>query len=237
MIGLGAWTETYNMIDGKFTHWQNDWTIFYWAWWIAWSPFVAMFIARVSKGRTVREFFLGVILVPSLLTFLWMSVFGGSAMFLELQGTAEISSAVRENISTALFVMLDEYPLASLTSFIGIVLVTSFFVTSSDSGSLVIDSITAGGKLDAPVGQRIFWATTEGAVAATLLLGGGLKALQTASVLSGLPFAVILIVMCFSLLKGLNEEVEEMEKAEKVKERRAYQDVIKDLVEKRKDKF
>ena len=236
MIGLGAWTEAYNMVDGKLTHWQNDWTIFYWAWWIAWSPFVAMFIARVSKGRTVREFFLGVILVPSLLTFLWMSVFGGSAMFLELNGPAEISLAVRENISTALFVMLDEYPLASVTSFIGIILVTSFFVTSSDSGSLVIDSITAGGKLDAPVGQRIFWATTEGAVAATLLLGGGLKALQTASVLSGLPFAVILIVMCFSLLKGLNEEVEEMEKAEKVKERKAYQDVIKDLVEKRKDK-
>ena len=157
-------------------------------------------------------------------------------MFLELQGTAEISSAVRENISTALFVMLDEYPLASVTSFVGIALITSFFVTSSDSGSLVIDSITAGGKLDAPVGQRIFWATTEGAVAATLLLGGGLKALQTASVLSGLPFAAILIVMCFSLLKGLNEEVEEMEKAEKVKERKAYQDVIKDLVDKRKEK-
>lgn len=236
MISLGSWTEVYNLKDGQPTNWQNDWTIFYWAWWIAWSPFVAMFIARVSKGRTVREFFLGVILVPTLLTFLWMTVFGGSAMFLELQGSAQISSAVRENISTALFVMLDEYALSSIMSFIGIILITSFFITSSDSGSLVIDSITAGGKLDAPVGQRIFWAVTEGAVAATLLLGGGLTALQTASVVSGLPFAAVLIVMCFSLLKGLTEEVKEMEKAEKVKERRAYQDVITDLVTRRKGK-
>lgn len=229
MISLGALTEAY---DG--THWQNDWTIFYWAWWIAWSPFVAMFIARVSKGRTIREFFLGVMLVPSLLTFFWMTVFGGSGLYLELNGIAEIAGAVRENIATALFVMLEEYPFSTVTSFIGIALVTSFFVTSSDSGSLVIDSITAGGKLDAPVGQRVFWATTEGAVAGTLLLGGGLKALQTASILSGLPFAVILIIMCFSLMKGLNEEVAEMEQAQKLKERKEYQTVISNLLKKKK---
>jgi choline/glycine/proline betaine transport protein len=195
-----------------------------------------MFIARVSKGRTIREFFLGVMLVPSLLTFLWMSVFGGSGIFLELQQGINISDAVNENIATALFVMLEEYPFSVLTSFLGIVLVTSFFVTSSDSGSLVIDSITAGGKLDAPVGQRIFWAFTEGAVAATLLLGGGLKALQTASIVSGLPFAIILIVMCFSLVKGLHEEVEAMEKEEKAIERTSYQSIITDLINKRKEK-
>ncbi|MFT5832658.1 MAG: choline/glycine/proline betaine transport protein [Cognaticolwellia sp.] len=231
MIELGVLTEVY-----QGTTWQHDWTIFYWAWWIAWSPFVAMFIARVSKGRTIREFFLGVMLVPSLLTFLWMSVFGGSGIYLELQQGINISDAVNENISTALFVMLEEYPWSTLMSVLGIILVTSFFITSSDSGSLVIDSITAGGKLDAPVGQRIFWAFVEGTVAATLLLGGGLKALQTASIASGLPFAIILIIMCFSLVKGLHEEVRAMEKAEKVKERTTYQNIITDLVNKRKTK-
>ena len=165
-----------------------------------------------------------------------MSVFGGSGIFLELQQGINISDAVNENIATALFVMLEEYPLSVLTSFLGIVLVTSFFVTSSDSGSLVIDSITACGKFAAPVGPRIFWACTEGAVAATLLLGGGLKALQTASIVSGLPFAIILIVMCFSLVKGLHEEVEAMEKEERAIERTSYQSIITDLINKRKEK-
>jgi choline/glycine/proline betaine transport protein len=231
MIALGAFTEVY-----KGTEWQHDWTIFYWSWWVAWSPFVAMFIARVSKGRTVREFFMGVMIVPSFLTFLWMTVFGGSGMFLELNEIAVISDAVNENIATALFVMLEEYPFSVFTSIIGIVLVTSFFITSSDSGSLVIDSITAGGKLDAPVGQRIFWAVTEGAVAATLLLGGGLKALQTASIISGLPFVIILLVMCYSLYLGLKEEQAEIETRERKKERASYQEILSDLIEKRKAK-
>ncbi len=201
MIRLGTWTEAYTGTD-----WQNNWTVFYWAWWISWSPFVGMFIARVSRGRTIREFVLGVLIVPSLLTFLWMTVFGGSALSLVMDGATVISEAVNQNIATALFVMLEQYPLAEFMSVLGIVLVMSFFVTSSDSGSLVIDSITSGGKLDAPVGQRIFWALSEGAVAGTLLLGGGLAALQTAAVTTGLPFAIILFVMCFSLFKGLQEE-------------------------------
>ena len=201
MIRLGTWTEAYTGTD-----WQNNWTVFYWAWWISWSPFVGMFIARVSRGRTIREFVLGVLIVPSLLTFLWMTVFGGSALSLVMDGATVISEAVNQNIATALFVMLEQYPLAEFMSVLGIVLVMSFFVTSSDSGSLVIDSITSGGKLDAPVGQRIFWALSEGAVAGTLLLGGGLAALQTAAVTTGLPFAIILFVMCFSLYKGLQEE-------------------------------
>lgn len=201
MIRLGTWTEAYTGTD-----WQNNWTVFYWAWWISWSPFVGMFIARVSRGRTIREFVLGVLIVPSLLTFLWMTVFGGSALSLVMDGATVISEAVNQNIATALFVMLEQYPLAEFMSVLGVVLVMSFFVTSSDSGSLVIDSITSGGKLDAPVGQRIFWALSEGAVAGTLLLGGGLAALQTAAVTTGLPFAIILFVMCFSLYKGLQEE-------------------------------
>jgi len=231
LVSLGAWTETY---EG--TQWQNDWSVFYWAWWISWSPFVGMFIARVSKGRTVREFFLGVLLVPSILTFLWMSVFGGSALYLELNGIANITDAVNDNIATALFVMVEQYPLSIITSVIGILLVTSFFVTSSDSGSLVIDSITSGGKLDAPVGQRIFWAVSEGAVAATLLLGGGLKALQTAAISTGLPFTIVLLVMCYSLYKGLTEEYEELLMRERKKEQESYQKVIADVVARRREK-
>ncbi|WP_236980012.1 BCCT family transporter [Membranihabitans maritimus] len=228
VVKLGSWTETF-----AGTNWQNDWTVFYWAWWISWSPFVGMFIARVSKGRTVREFILGVLLVPSFLTFLWMSVFGGSALFVEMNGIADIASAVNNDISTALFVLLESLPLSTITSFIGIALVASFFVTSSDSGSLVIDSITSGGKLDAPVGQRIFWALSEGGVAATLLVGGGLTALQTAAVTTGLPFTLVLFVMCFSLYKGLNEELSDWKRVEKKKERKSYEDTIRQLINKR----
>ncbi len=225
VIYLGTWTETYTGTD-----WQNTWTVFYWAWWISWSPFVGMFIARVSKGRTVREFILGVLLVPSALTFLWFSVFGGSALYLELNSISNLSQAVNENISTALFVMLDQFPLSFFTSIVGIVLVSSFFVTSSDSGSLVIDSITSGGKLDAPVGQRIFWALSEGAVAATLLLGGGLAALQTAAISTGLPFTLLLFIMCFSLYKGLSLEQEELFLAKRENDLNNYEQSIKNIL-------
>ena len=200
---LSFWTETF---EG--TSWQNSWTVFYWGWWISWSPFVGIFIARVSKGRTIREFVLGVLLLPTALTFLWMSVFGGTAMFMELGDSAGIiGDAVGKNVATALFVMLQQLPLTGITSFVGIVLVVVFFVTSSDSGSLVVDSLTSGGKLESPVTQRVFWAITEGVVAAVLLLGGGLQALQTASITTGLPFAVVLLVMCYSLYRGLNQEL------------------------------
>jgi choline/glycine/proline betaine transport protein len=200
---LSFWTETFSGGD-----WQNSWTVFYWGWWISWSPFVGIFIARVSKGRTVREFILGVLLLPSMLTFLWMSVFGGTALNFELsEATAGvISTAVGDNVATALFVLLEQLPLTGITSFVGIVLVVVFFVTSSDSGSLVVDSLTSGGKLESPVPQRIFWAVMEGVVAAVLLLGGGLGALQTAAIASGFPFAVVLLIMCYSIYKGLHYE-------------------------------
>jgi len=196
-IELGTFSSAY--VDSA---WQNDWTVFYWAWWIAWSPFVGMFIARVSKGRTVREFVLGVLLVPTLMTFFWISVFGGSALSLEMENPGLLSEIILNDSSTSLFVFLQEFPLPALTSFLGIFMVAVFFVTSSDSGSLVIDSITAGGKLDAPVGQRILWALTEGAVAIALLLGGGLKAMQTASVSTGILFLFVIFVMVYSLLKS-----------------------------------
>lgn len=203
--GVSFWTEAFRSVlaDEK---WQNSWTVFYWGWWISWSPFVGLFIARISKGRTVREFVLGVLLIPSLLSFLWMSVFGGAALSLSLEGSGNIATAVNENVATALFVMLREFPLTQLSSLVGVVLVVTFFVTSSDSGSLVVDNLTSGGKLDSPVPQRVFWALAEGVVAAVLLLGGGLKALQTASIATGLPFAVVLLVMCYSLREGLRRD-------------------------------
>jgi choline/glycine/proline betaine transport protein len=204
LFQLSFWVETFHGNAGS--NWQNSWTIFYWGWWISWSPFVGMFIARVSKGRTVREFTLGVMIIPSLLSFLWMSAFGGSALWLQSNGITDIAAAVNENVATALFVMLQNFPFALITSLIGIMLVTVFFVTSSDSGSLVVDHLTSGGKLDSPVPQRVFWAVMEGVCAGVLLWGGGLTALQSAAIATGLPFAVVLLIMAYSLFKGLKEE-------------------------------
>mgnify|MGYP001090914364 CR=1 FL=1 len=200
---LSFWTESYQGVSDH-THWQNKWTVFYWAWWISWSPFVGIFIARISKGRTIREFILGVLFVPTILTFLWISVFGGSAIYQELIGDTSITEAVNLNVSTAIFHLLEKFPFTFFSSLLTVVLVASFFVTSSDSGSMVVDTLTSGGRHDAPTGQKIFWATMEGTVAGILLIGGGLTALQTATILTGLPFAVILIVMCFSFYKSLN---------------------------------
>lgn len=199
---LSLWTETF-----RGSNWQGGWTIFYWAWWISWSPFVGMFIARVSKGRTVREFILGVMVIPTLLSFLWMSVFGGAALSLQATGTADIAAAVNADVSTALFAMLENFPLSSITSLIGIILVTVFFVTSSDSGSLVVDHLTSGGKLDSPIPQRVFWAVMEGVVAAVLLIGGGLTTLQTAAVATGLPFAFVLLFIIYALYIAFNQEL------------------------------
>ena len=230
LIRVGTWTETYT--GGT---WQNDWTIFYWAWWISWSPFVGIFIARVSKGRTIREFVLGVLFVPALLIFLWMSVFGGTAIALQLDGVADIAAAVREDISTSLFVMLEALPWSQITSFLGIILVTIFFVTSSDSGSLVVDSITTGGKLDAPVGQRVFWALLEGAVAAALLFAGGLQALQSVVISAGLPFALLILFVVYSLRVALKEETDLLRKRAGERERKAYADHVKNLLQKTED--
>jgi choline/glycine/proline betaine transport protein len=225
------WTESYRQ-----TNWQNQWTIFYWSWWISWSPFVGMFIARISRGRTVQEYVLSVLIVPTLLTFLWITAFGGSALYLELNGTADIIAAVKDNVATSIYHLFENFPLAQVTNFAAIVLVISFFVTSSDSGSLVVDAFTSGGKLKSPVGQRVFWASMEGAVAAILLVGGGLKALQTAAVATGLPFAVILIVMGVSLLKGLRKEYEKEMLHEKAKERESYKELVYGLMTKNKNK-
>lgn len=199
---LGMWTESYSGVRDN-SDWQNDWTVFYYAWWIAWSPFVGIFIARISKGRTIKEFITGVLLVPTILTFLWMSVFGGSALFYELMGDHSISEAVNANLPTAFFILLEKFPFVTISSGLSVILVASFFITSSDSGSMVVDTLTSGGRHDAPKIQKIFWAAMEGATASVLLLYGGLTALQSATTIAGLAFAFILVIMTISFYFSL----------------------------------
>lgn len=200
-VHLPALSNPFGREDANFS---QGWTAFYWAWWISWSPYVGMFIARVSRGRTVREFLVSVMLVPSTVSVLWMTTFGGTAID---QYVSQGIEAVRDaGVDLQLFIMLEQLPLSQITSFVAIVLVIVFFVTSSDSGSLVIDSITAGGKVDAPTPQRVFWAIIEGAIAIALLLGGGLTALQTMAVSTGFPFTIILLVACYAIIKGLMSE-------------------------------
>ncbi|RRJ83023.1 BCCT family transporter [Aestuariirhabdus litorea] len=198
---LPALSNPFGREDANFS---QGWTAFYWAWWISWSPFVGMFIARVSRGRSVREFIVSVLLVPSMACVLWMSVFGGTAISQVVNdGYLAVTEAA---LPLQLFTMLDVLPLAQITSFIAIILVVVFFITSSDSGSLVIDVIAAGGKVDAPTPQRVFWCTFEGLVAIALILGGGLVSLQAMAVSTGLPFTLVLLMSCVALIKGLVSE-------------------------------
>jgi BCCT family betaine/carnitine transporter len=193
-----------NPIGRDDANFSQGWTAFYWAWWISWSPFVGMFIARVSRGRTVREFIISVLLVPSAACVLWMTAFGGTAISqLVNDGYQAVAEAA---LPLQLFIMLDALPLSAITSFIGIILVVVFFITSSDSGSLVIDTISAGGKVNSPKPQRVFWCTFEGLVAIALILGGGLIALQAMAVSTGFPFTIVLLISCVALIKGLLSE-------------------------------
>lgn len=188
--------------------WMADWTLFYWAWWIAWSPFVGMFIARISRGRTVREFLLNVLLVPAGFTFLWMTVFGNTAISLDMgQAAGAISNAVSTDLSTALFYFLEQLPGAAFTSSLAILLVAVFFVTSADSGALVIDTIASGGAEDTPRWQRVYWCMLLGLIAATLLLAGGLGALQAATLAAALPFVLIMILLSIGLVRQMNADL------------------------------
>lgn len=218
--GLGYYLN--NFINMSFftefgNKWQGSWTVFYWAWWISWSPFVGMFIARVSKGRSVKEFIIAIFLIPSLLSFIWITTFGGSAISQSISDSGELFKHVNNNVSTSLFVLIQGFDISeiikSILYVIGTFLVISFFVTSSDSGSLVVDSLTSGGKLDAPIPQRVFWAVMEGAVAIGLLIAGGedaLNALQTGVIITGLPFAIILVIMVYSVHTGLKKDFDKL---------------------------
>ncbi|GAA3262398.1 BCCT family transporter [Sphingomonas yabuuchiae] len=188
--------------------WMADWTLFYWAWWIAWSPFVGMFIARISRGRTIREFVIGVLFVPTAFTFLWMTVFGNTAISLDLGGAhGGIADAVQANLSTALFKFLEYLPAASVTSTLAIVLVGFFFVTSADSGALVIDTLASGGTEETPRWQRMYWCVLLGTTATLLLVAGGLGALQSATLLAALPFCFIMLLLAVGLVRQTNADL------------------------------
>src|SRR5690606_7738891 len=188
--------------------WMKAWTLFYWAWWISWSPFVGMFIARISRGRTVREFVLGVLMVPTVFTFLWMTVFGNTAIFLDMgEAGGQLSADAAMDASLALFNFFEYLPWSAFTSTLAVILVAVFFVTSADSGSLVIDTLAAGGVEDAPVWQRIYWCSLEGITSALLLLAGGLGALQTVTLARALPFTVIMIFLVLGLVRGMKADM------------------------------
>ncbi|MEX0385967.1 BCCT family transporter [Spiribacter onubensis] len=205
IVGMSLHTGAINGSE-----WQKDWTMFYWGWWIAWSPFVGIFIARISRGRTIREFIIGVLALPTLFVFAWLTVFGGTALYMEVFGTAQgLAAAVNEDTTVALYRTLAELPWTTVSSALATLLIATYFVTSSDSGTFVVDSLISRGAKHSPRRQRVIWGITEGAIAATLLLVGGeeaLQSLQTGALTAGFPVAIILMICCISLLKALRRE-------------------------------
>lgn len=206
LISMSLWLDPRQNSD-----WQANWTLFYWGWWISWSPFVGIFIARISRGRTVREFVTFVLLVPAFINCLWFSVFGGTALYVERFGAGQLLEPVTENVAMALHLLLEHLPWTQWMQWIALGLIVIFFITSSDSGSFVDDMVTSGGNPNPPVANRVFWGISEGAAAAVLLLAGGLKALQSASISAGLPQSVLLIFACVGLVKTLQKKEEGFE--------------------------
>ncbi len=206
LIQSATWTEVYND-----TSWQNGWTLFYYAWWFAWAPFVSLFIARISYGRSIKEFVIGVLFVPSAIVFIWMGVFGNAAIYQVINETSQISEMVSSNLPVALFTLFDVYPIAQFLSILSLILIVTFFVTSSDSGALVASMLSSKRQSnindDSPMLSRITWAILLGVLAAVLLYAGGLTALQTSVVITGVPFALIVVFACKQFLKSLKEEV------------------------------
>jgi choline/glycine/proline betaine transport protein len=200
--------NTFNLFAYQKTDWLGGWTIFYWAWWLSWSPFVGMFIARISRGRTIREFLIGVLLIPSGFTFAWMTIFGNSAIdLIHVQGMTDLADAVAADSSIALFAFLAHLPFSQIISFIGLVMVIIFFVTSCDSGAMVVDMLASHGENNTPLWQRFYWTVGIGIVATILLLNGGLAALQTMSIVSALPFTVVLIIAIYGMFTALSIEL------------------------------
>ncbi|WDE05842.1 BCCT family transporter [Thalassomonas viridans] len=200
-------SNTFNLFAYEKKSWIGGWTIFYWGWWLAWAPFVGLFIARISRGRTIREFVIGVMLVPTAFTLLWMTIFGNSAISLVVdQGVAGLAEMIGENSAVGLFVFLENFPWATALTGLSILMIVIFFVTSCDSGAMVIDMLCSNGRNDTPLWQRLFWAVGVGVVAAVLSLAGGLDALQTMTIASALPFSMVLLLACFGLIKALQIE-------------------------------
>jgi choline/glycine/proline betaine transport protein len=199
--------NTFNLFAYDKTDWIGGWTIFYWGWWLAWAPFVGLFIARISRGRTIREFVIGVLVIPTAFTLFWMTVFGNSAIdLIYTQGVDKLGDIVGTNAPVALFVFLENFPFQEFLSFIATLMVVVFFVTSCDSGAMVVDMLCSHGKNDTPVWQRIYWAIGVGLVSAILLTAGGLNALQTMTIATALPFSIILLISLVGLIKALRIE-------------------------------
>ncbi|ATF11848.1 BCCT family transporter [Brevibacillus sp. HB1.4B] len=208
--------------------WVANWTLFYWSWWIAWAPFVGMFIARVSKGRTIKEFVICVMLVPSLLSFIWFSVFGGTALHLEIFDQAPIGAAVQRDISTALFLALEQLPMGYILAVVAVLLIITFFITSADSAIFVLGMLSSDGNLDPSNRVKITWGILQSAIAIVLLLSGGLEGLQTASIVAALPFTVIMVLMCFSLVLALKEE-DRIAKKKRKEQQKKLERLLKEL--------
>jgi len=234
-VSIGAYIQNLLQMSLRLTPFQNNpwignWTLFYWAWWIAWAPFVGMFIARVSKGRTIREFVLGVLLIPSLFSFIWFSVFGGSALHLEMFEGKKITEAVQNDITSALFVTFEGLPFGTILSIIATLLIVTFFITSADSATFVLGMLSSEGDLNPSNRVKFSWGILQSSIAIVLLLSGGLDSLQTASIVSALPFGIIMALMCVSIYKALNQEVMLARKEEKVR-RKKIEQLIRELVD------
>jgi len=202
IIQMSFWTDAYDTNPG----WVGGWTVFYWAWWVAWGPFVGAFIARISRGRSVREFLLGVLIAPTLMSFMWMGVLGNSALYIDVFQQGGIAAQVAKDISTAVFAMFLHYPLAGILTILTTLIVAVFFITSADSATFVMAMFTSGGELNPTGGLKITWGVIEGAVAIALLLAGGLNALQTASITSAFPFMLVMFAMSVSIIKAFRGE-------------------------------
>lgn len=217
---LGAYLQNLVVMSLRMTPftqgtWVGNWTLFYWSWWIAWAPFVGTFIARVSRGRTIKEFVLGVLLVPSAFGFVWFAVFGGTGLNMEMFKQAGLAQAVQEDVTTALFLMLEQLPLGTLIAAVATLLIITFFVTSADSATFVLGMLSSKGTLNPSNKVKLTWGIMQSLIALTLLISGGLNGLQTASIVAALPFAVIMLGMCVSLLKALNGEDKERKRKER----------------------
>ena len=206
LIESATWTEVYQS-----TSWQNGWTLFFYTWWFAWAPFVSLFIARISYGRSIKEFIIGVLFVPSLIVFLWMGIFGNAAIYQVINESSQINQIVNNNYTVALFALFDVYPIPKIASIFSLVLIVTFFVTSSDSGALVASMLSSKRESsindDSPIISRVTWAILLGILAGVLLYAGGLTALQTSVVILGVPFSIIVVFACRHFYRSLEDEL------------------------------
>ena len=228
---LSFWTETFNDSD-----WQRRWTLFYWAWTISWAPYVGIFIARISRGRTIREFVAGVLFAPTAFTLIWFGIFGLSAIHVEMDGQIALAAQVEQDPSVAIFAFLETFPLATFSSALSVVIIVIFFTTSSDSASLVIDMLTRRDDQPSLVRQRIFWAAAQGVIAATLLLAGGLDALQNVITALGLPFCILLVFMAVALFRALRADYRGYSMEELVRGR-AFPEVVAETEPKQENDY